>query len=76
MFRTLGTKSSAGMSSHSNVCHLGVSSTSEMVLASLCLVLGEHALEWCWRVLQGVGVVLECVGMCWSVLEWYWSGLE
>ena len=43
VFRAIGTRSSAGVSSHSDICHSGVSSTYEVVLVSLCSALGGHA---------------------------------
>ena len=42
VFLDIGTVSSTGMSSCSNVCHLGVSSTCEVVLVLLCSALAEH----------------------------------
>ena len=37
---------------------------------------GEANFPYSWRVLEGVGVVAEQLGTCWSVLEWSWSGME
>ena len=58
--------SSAGMSSCSNVCHSGVSSTSEVVLISLCLALGECMLSVCIMcplVPSAFIHVLDCVAL-------------
>ena len=59
------------VSSHSNVCHSGVSSTSEVVLVLLCSVLGECASCVCLHLLSSfafwttwpyqVGQVVHCV---------------
>ena len=66
VFHAIGAGSSAGMSSCSNVCHLGISSTSEMVLALLCSVLGECVSLVCIVCLLAPSVfvrILDCVAL-------------